>query len=315
MEEKEKVINSLFYKEVNVLVRYQFLAIKQNITPSYQQLLKNRDFDHPLPIIHRFEYASWGGDRQWRLELDFDEYQWSDKTIKPHFLNALVYLSIGKESIGFKYQLCSSFNDELEPMQSEKIEHQKLNDADFVAEKIGQLNKFLKQLPEAFLQEIEKLNFNELEYMMHPKIQEKWKQGYLPGFDCITMGEGDIIIGNAYSTYDPNNGETEQYWSPLCDTTLESIEKYNDDIWTEVDIFHGAFEYENQKFVFGDGAMGNEGFVASTSLNGVLNWAIFFTFSNPIHKAEVKNHHLICYGDSGVIIDIDLNTITKIKVE
>lgn len=149
---------------------------------------------------------------------------------------------------------------------------------------------------------------------MNKKIQEKWKQGYLPGFDCITMGEGDIIIGNAYSAYDPNNGETKQYWSAICDTTLESLEKYNDDIWVECDIFHGAFEYENQKFVFGDGGMGNEGYVASTALNGVLNWAIFFTFSNPIHKAEVKDHHLICYGDSGTIIDIDLKKITKIKV-
>lgn len=146
-------------------------------------------------------------------------------------------------------------------------------------------------------------------------LQEKWEEGYLPGFDCIAYGSGKFVIPNVYSTYDPNNGKTEQYWTPLCDTTLESIQYYEDDIWTEVDIFHGAFEYDNQKFVFGDGGMGNEGYIASTTLAGVLNWAIFFTFSNPIHKAEVINEHLICYGDSGVIkIDIDLNTMTKIKV-
>ncbi len=314
MEEKEKVINSLFYKEINTLLCNQFLAIKQNITPRYEQVLKNRCFDNPLPIIYQFESGYSDRNRQWRLELDFDDYQWSNKTIKPHFLNALVFIEMGTNSIHFKYHLCSSFNDELEPMRSEKIEHQKLNDSVFVAEKIKELDQFLKELPEAFLHEIEKINFSELEYVMHPKIQEKWKQGYLPGFDCIIMGEGDLIIGNAYSTYDPNNGETKQYWSPLCDTTLESIEKYDDDIWTEVDIFHGAFEYENQKFVFGDGGMGNEGYIASTAFSGVLNWAIFFTFSNPIHKAEVKNHHLICYGDSGTIIDIDLSNITKVKV-
>lgn len=148
----------------------------------------------------------------------------------------------------------------------------------------------------------------------HKIIQEKWKQGFLPGFDCITYGNGTFTIANACSVYDPNNGETKQYWSPLCDTTFDSIVKYNDDIWTEIGIFHGAFEYENQKFVFGDGAMGNEGYVASTSLSGNLNWAIFFTFSNPIHKAEVINNHLICSGDTGCIIDIDLNTITNIKI-
>jgi len=144
----------------------------------------------------------------------------------------------------------------------------------------------------------------------HKIIQEKWKQGWLPGFDCITYGDGTFTIASTYSVYDPNNGETKQYWSPLCDTTFDNIIKYDDDIWTEVDIYHGAFEYDNQKIVFGDGGMGNEGYIASTDLKGDLNWAIFFTFSNPI-----IDHHLICYGDSGVIvIDIDLNDITKIKV-
>lgn len=150
--------------------------------------------------------------------------------------------------------------------------------------------------------------------MMHPKIQEKWRQGYLPSLDCIVMGEGDFVLGNTYSMHNPNNGETKRYWSPICDTTLESIEKYDDDIWVEVDIFHRAFEYKNQKFVFGDEGMGNEGYVASKTLTRVLNRAIFFTFSNPIIKAEVKNEHLICYGDTGAFIDINLNNTTKIKV-
>lgn len=179
---------------------------------------------------------------------------------------------------------------------------------------IKELRYFLEQLPKAFLTEIKTINFNALEYTMHPKIQEKWKQGYLPGYDCIVMGEGGIVIANTYSTILTETKERKRYWFPLCDTTLEGLEKYDEDIWTEVDIFHGAFEYQNQKFVFGDGAMGNEGFVASISLNGVLNWAIFFTFSNPIKKAKVEDNHLICYGDTGTIIDIDLSNITKMEI-
>ncbi len=147
------------------------------------------------------------------------------------------------------------------------------------------------------------------------KIQHKWKKLFLPGFDCIAFGNGDFIIGNAYSTFNPNNGETKRYWSPLCDTTLDKITKYDEDIWTEVDIFHGAFEYENQKFVFGDGGMGNEGYIASTTLAGELNWSIFFTFSNPICKAEIIDGQLVCYGDSGIKISIQLNDLTKIKVD
>lgn len=311
---EERVIQSLFYKEINALLRKQLHAIKHDITPQYEQILKEKKFIHPLPIINQFEYAAWGANKQWRLELDFDDYQWSYKTVKPHFFNAIVYLSVGKGTVHYKYQLTSSFNEELQSNDTEEIAIEKLNDIDFVSTKIKELNQFLQDLPQAFLEEIKNINFNELEYMMHPKIQEKWKQGYLPGYDCIVMGEGDIIIGSAYSCYDPNTKETKQYWSALCDTTLESLEKYNDDIWVEVDIFHGSFEYKNQKFVFGDGGMGNEGYIASLSLNDVLNWAIFFTFSNPIIKAEVKGEQLICYGDSGTIIEVNLNNITKIKI-
>lgn len=309
------VKESLFYQEINSLLREQFPLIKEAITPAYEQILEENEFHHPLPIEYYFEYAAWGANRQWRLELDFDDYQWSNSTIKPHFLTALISIEIGNEVIHFKYHLCSSFNEGLASMETEKIEISKLNNDNFIIEKVTELKQFLEGLPKAFLKEIERIDFNELEYTMHPKIQEKWKQGYLPGYDAIIMGEGDIIIANAYSTYNPNNGETKRYWSPTCDTTLESLEKYNDDIWVECDIFHGAFEYQNQQFVFGDGGMGNEGFIASTSLSGILNWAIFFTFSNPICKAEIKEKHLICYGDSGIIITIDLKNITKIKIE
>lgn len=315
MDEVEKVVNSLFYEEINALLRNTFAIISEGVTPKHEELLKERKFNNPLRIICNFENVSLGiRNKQWRLELDFDDYQWSCKTMKPHFLTALVSIEVGKEVLHFKYQLCSSFNEGLKPMYSQEIEQQKLNDEEFVIEKLKELTQFLKELPECFLQEIKKINFNELEYIMHPKIQEKWKQGYLPGIDGVIMGEGEIIIGNVYRCYDPNNGETKQFWFPLCDTIIESIEKYDDDIWVEVDVFHGAFEYENQKFVFGDGAMGNEGYIASTTMYGELNWAIFFKFSNPIHKAEVKDKHLICYGDSGTIIQINLNNITKIKI-
>lgn len=151
--------------------------------------------------------------------------------------------------------------------------------------------------------------------MMNNTIQEKWKQGFLPGYDCIAYADGSIVIANTYSAIDTATRERKQFWFPLCDTTLEGIQKYDDDIWTEVDIFHGAITYNDQKIVFGDGGMGNEGYVASTnSINGDLIWAIFFTFSNPICRAEIKNEHLICYGDSGTIIEISLNEITKIRV-
>lgn len=210
MEGVEPVKHSKFYTDLNTLLRAELPILKQAIEPDYYQFLAEKKFQHPLPIICQFEYASWGGNRQWRLELDFDNYQWSSRTVKPHFLTALISVETGNDVIRCNYQLCSSFNDELKPMQPEKIAFSALNDPEFVAEKMKEVKQFLNQLPERFLLEIQQLDFNDLEYTMHPKIQEKWQQGYLPGFDCIIMGEGDIIAANTCSVYNPNTKETKQ---------------------------------------------------------------------------------------------------------
>ncbi|WP_163395860.1 hypothetical protein [Flavobacterium limi] len=145
-------------------------------------------------------------------------------------------------------------------------------------------------------------------------IQDKWEKGFLPGIDCIVFEDGKIIIANTYKTIDYNTLENKQYWFPLCDTTIESLENYSDDIWTKVDIFNGSITHGNEKIVFGDGSMGNEGFVASTDRDNQLKWAIFFTFSNPILKAEIVNNELICISELETKISIHLNNVTRISI-
>lgn len=146
-------------------------------------------------------------------------------------------------------------------------------------------------------------------------IQDKWKKGLLPGIDCILFGNGEVIIANTNCLKDPNIKKSKQFWFPLCDTTITSLEKYEDDIWTNIDIFHGAINYGEQKIVFGDGSMGNEGFVASTNKKGDLIWGIFFTFSNPIFSAEINKNELICISELEIEIKIQLNNLTKISIE
>lgn len=150
--------------------------------------------------------------------------------------------------------------------------------------------------------------------MMNKKIQDKWKESFVVGHDCITYGDGRIVMGNAFRVKDSETNKVTQHWYPLCDTTLEGVQKYEEDVWTEVDVFHGTFSYENQTFVFGDGGMGNEGYVASLNLNGELNWSVFFTFSNPIDRAKIEDDYLICCGDTGTVVKINLEKLTDIKV-
>ena len=148
----------------------------------------------------------------------------------------------------------------------------------------------------------------------HPVIQQKWRDGFVLGYDCIAHDDGSVVFASAYSAYDPNTSETRLYWTPLCDTTVDSILKYNDDIWTEVDIFHGPFEFEGQRIVFGDGGMGNEGYVASTTAEGDLNWSLFFTNSNPIMRAHMEGRTIVAKGETGFIARINIDNPAGISV-
>ncbi|SEL86980.1 hypothetical protein SAMN04487910_3549 [Aquimarina amphilecti] len=93
-----------------------------------------------------------------------------------------------------------------------------------------------------------------------------------------TYGDGTVIRGNIYEVIITETSKSKRCWFPLCDTVLKGIEKYEEDVWTEIDISYGAFEYDNQKFVFGPGAIGNEGYIASITLTGELNSSIFLLF-------------------------------------
>ncbi|WP_143166673.1 hypothetical protein [Pedobacter caeni] len=150
---------------------------------------------------------------------------------------------------------------------------------------------------------------------IHNYIQSKWREGKLPGIDCLLFADGNVVMANAYGIEDPNTHTKEFRWSAICDTTIGSLEKYEPDIWTDIDIFHGAVSYGEGKIVFGDGCMGNEGFVASTDKNGDLNWGMFFTFSNPVYSAVIKDHTLICTTELGTEISIQLDDLTQVSID
>lgn len=150
---------------------------------------------------------------------------------------------------------------------------------------------------------------------IHNYIQSKWREGKLPGINCLLFADGSVVIVNVHEIENRNTNSTHWSWFAFCDTTIGSLEKYEPDIWTDVDIFHGELSYKDEIIVFGDGSMGNEGFVASTNKNGDLNWGMFFTFSNPVYSAIIKDHILICTTEIGMEISIQLNNLTKVSID
>ncbi|MDR2529156.1 MAG: hypothetical protein LBD04_09105 [Synergistaceae bacterium] len=151
---------------------------------------------------------------------------------------------------------------------------------------------------------------------MNPIIAEHWgaEDHELPGFNCIVYPDGTITILDCYSIQDSVTKEYELFCRPLCDTTIDSIEKYEASDWTGVDQW-ARIDYQGGSVIGGDGAMGNEGFIACTSENNNLLWGIFFSNTNPIKSLNIEGHLLIAINEhSEIRIEIDLENLTNIKM-
>lgn len=100
----------------------------------------------------------------------------------------------------------------------------------------------------------------------------------------------------------------------MCDTTIESISKYNFECWTIVDEWV-CIDYQDGKICGGDGQMGNEGFIACTDAENCLVWGMFFENSNPIKRLEIKDKILIAINEHTELqIEINLENLTQITM-
>lgn len=147
-------------------------------------------------------------------------------------------------------------------------------------------------------------------------IIKNWKseERRLPGIDCIAYPDGSITILNCYNLFDPNTKEKTLFCNPLCDTTIDSLTKYNNDYWTVVDEWT-SIDYNEGKIYGGDGAMGNEGFIACTDEGDNLQWGIFFENTNPIKSLKIEGNILIAINEhSELQVEINLENLTEIKM-
>ena len=150
---------------------------------------------------------------------------------------------------------------------------------------------------------------------MNDKVKELWEgmQKKLPNFNCILYPDGTITVLDFYRFYDSNENIYYFTISALCDTTLDSVLKYDDDPWVLVDEWC-VISNDMGIFLSGDGAMGNDGFVAHTDCDGKLKWAMFFNQTNPIKDLEINNNYLIGISEhNDAKIEINLKQLTDIK--
>ncbi|SDG05881.1 hypothetical protein [Chitinophaga filiformis] len=146
-------------------------------------------------------------------------------------------------------------------------------------------------------------------------IQEHWNNDELPGIDAIVFADGTVIILDFYAVSTESGGKL-HYVSPLCETTLKSVEKYNDDVWTQIERHPATLTLpDGKKVYFGEGGMGNEGFIALTENDDQLIWALFSSATNPFTKAEFVNGKIRAYSTYDLYYNIDILAPERIVIE
>jgi len=144
---------------------------------------------------------------------------------------------------------------------------------------------------------------------MHEIIQQHWENKKLPGLDCILYPDGSVVILNLYSTINSQGGDKKVYISPLCDSTIQSVEKYLPDIWIDIEVNpHHLILPNGDTIKCGEGCMGNEGFVCCEDASGKLKWAFFCGSLNPFCEPEMETATSIrvsTTNDYTMVIDLE----------
>lgn len=143
---------------------------------------------------------------------------------------------------------------------------------------------------------------------------EHWSNEELIGINCLQRNNGEIILLNCFNTNHEN--QTSYFAFPICETNVDSIEKFNPDIWTSFEILSNRIEINDEYILFGgEGGMGNEGFIACTDYDNNFLWAIFFTDSNPFYRMEFKNDEVYAYSSNNLLYKVNLANPEIIKIE
>jgi hypothetical protein len=148
---------------------------------------------------------------------------------------------------------------------------------------------------------------------MNEIVLNHWINNEIIGIDCLLKEDGSVIIMKSYSV--KQDAKEVYFSSPVCETSINGIEKFDNDIWTSIDIFTEKINIDNNTIVFGgEGGMGNEGFIACTDDANNLKWALFFTNSNPFYKIEFVKGKINAYTSTDLKYQIDIQNPEIIKI-
>lgn len=142
-------------------------------------------------------------------------------------------------------------------------------------------------------------------------MKEHWADDQIIGVNSLVRSDDSVVLLNCYSVI-AENGKL-HFCFPLCDTTTKSLFKYEEDIWTSFQIFC-KIETENNIYVGGQGAMGNEGFIACLDSERSPIWTLFFENSNPFYEISIEEGILEAVTSLDLKYHIDLEFPERLTI-
>ncbi|MDR2950594.1 MAG: hypothetical protein LBV71_15510, partial [Prevotella sp.] len=144
------------------------------------------------------------------------------------------------------------------------------------------------------------------------KLQYHWDKQEIVGLDGIFFNSGKVQNMYIDSIHDERaiSSYKKIYNISLNEMTdLSNLEeKYNDDIWSSFDIFGEIKQDDNSRFLYGEGEMGNEGFILKIDSFGKIIWSLYSTSSNPFINSKFLTNNSIGFFSS-------FNFILKLEEE
>lgn len=156
--------NTLFYKSLNTLLKERIQLIKPLIDNSLL-LIKDKN-NKPLKVSYSLENHPCTQVTQWRIEVDFNDYEWDLITCKPFHLGGFISI---EENLNRQIVICNfgriynSFNSNIEAISHTQITFSDLDNLEIVNSAIKKVNSFLDDFPKSFLSEVNLIDTKKLE--------------------------------------------------------------------------------------------------------------------------------------------------------
>jgi hypothetical protein len=123
-------------------------------------------------------------------------------------------------------------------------------------------------------------------------LERKWRVGHVLQVDGIVFLSERVMLVDAKTVRRENSIRCVA--TPFADTDVTSVLKYNPDPWVAITQLDSIAWDEDINVVCGEGAMGNEGFVAVVDRKkDIPIWVLFSTCSNPFESVARDGEDIV----------------------